>query len=140
MFRKSKKPKECVITAPKGEICLPVADTMMSRARGMSFKQDKSLPGMVFAFNKIYRPAFWMFGMQFPIDIVWIKGGEVVSVDRNVPRMWTSAVDILGIRRPPVKINIAIELPVGVAEKLGIKARERISIRYIDPETETNNL
>jgi uncharacterized membrane protein (UPF0127 family) len=40
--------------------------------------------GMLFIFPKpgLYR--FWMLDMRFPIDIIWINDGHVVSMNQNV--------------------------------------------------------
>ena len=41
--------------------------------------------GMLFIFTKPAREPFWMHGMKFPIDIIWLdKGGNVVHIERNL--------------------------------------------------------
>ncbi len=39
--------------------------------------------GMLFAFDEAFQPAFWMKGMSFPIDIIWIAKGVVVGSVEN---------------------------------------------------------
>jgi hypothetical protein len=61
-----------------------VADDEASRTRGLSGR-DRLDPdaGMLFLLPGD-SPSFWMKGMRFPIDIVWIKGGRVVDVTAGV--------------------------------------------------------
>jgi uncharacterized membrane protein (UPF0127 family) len=41
--------------------------------------------GMLFIFKKPVKEPFWMHGMKFPIDIIWLdKGGNVVHIERNL--------------------------------------------------------
>ena len=41
--------------------------------------------GMLFIFTKPIKEPFWMHGMKFPIDIIWLdKGGNVVHIERNL--------------------------------------------------------
>jgi len=80
------KPK---ITVRVGDqvIYADVADTETSRAVGLS--DHSSLPadeGMLFVFdgNNNFPLVFWMKGVIFPIDILWIDDGAIVQVDKNV--------------------------------------------------------
>lgn len=80
------KPK---ITVQVGSqlIYADVADTEASRTIGLSDRS--SLPadeGMLFVFdgNNNYPLVFWMKGVVFPIDILWIDDGAIVQVNKNV--------------------------------------------------------
>jgi uncharacterized membrane protein (UPF0127 family) len=47
----------------------------------------KKLPaerGMLFAMPSESSQRFWMKGMQFSIDIIWIKGGRVVGCEERI--------------------------------------------------------
>ncbi|MBI4262382.1 DUF192 domain-containing protein [Candidatus Uhrbacteria bacterium] len=56
-----------------------------SRAKGLSWRawlpRDQ---GMLFLFPKPDRATFWMQGMQFPLDFIWIAGDRVVDLTENV--------------------------------------------------------
>ena len=72
------------------QINLRVATTDRERQLGLSY--FKSLPqdqGMLFLFDKPGMYPFWMKGMNFPLDIIWLKrqGGDafqVVFIAKNV--------------------------------------------------------
>ncbi|MEM2238061.1 MAG: DUF192 domain-containing protein [Candidatus Caldarchaeum sp.] len=67
------------------EILVEVADTPEKRALGLSGRD--MLPegwGMLFVFKKPVRYSFWMYGMSFPLDVIWIsEDGRVVYVVEN---------------------------------------------------------
>ncbi len=50
--------------------------------------QRESLPanrGMLFVYNSVGEKIFWMKGMKFSIDIIWLKNGKIVHIEKNVP-------------------------------------------------------
>lgn len=69
----------------KRTIKAKVADNFLTRARGLMFKKDiKENEGMVFVFKREFFPRFWMFGMRFPIDIIWIDSKKkIVDITSN---------------------------------------------------------
>jgi len=62
-----------------------VANNFLTRAKGLMFKKDIEDEGMIFVFRKECFPKFWMFGMRFSIDIIWIdEKKRIVDVTKNV--------------------------------------------------------
>src|SRR3989338_6462915 len=62
-------------------INLTVAKSQKEKQIGLSDKE--SLPqdqGMVFVFQKPGYYSFWMRGMKFPIDIVYLKNKKIVTI------------------------------------------------------------
>jgi uncharacterized membrane protein (UPF0127 family) len=41
--------------------------------------------GMLFPYDSPTRPTFWMKGVTFPIDLIWIQGGTVVGYEGEMP-------------------------------------------------------
>ncbi len=63
-----------------------VADSLEIRAKGLSGRA--SLPpgaGMLFIFEDTGFHTFWMKGMMFPLDLIWI--GEQCTVESIIPRV-----------------------------------------------------
>lgn len=102
--------------------------------------------GMLFIFPKpgLYR--FWMLAMQFPIDIIWINDGRVISVNENVgvafdavasPRQ--SLFGWLLRRRRPIFYSPAspaqyvLEVNAGFSAKRRIVPGNEITFRKISP-------
>ena len=64
-----------------------IAHTPALRTRGLSGRDDLApQTGMLFVFESGRASSFWMKGMRFALDFVWISNGcEVVAVTVDVP-------------------------------------------------------
>jgi uncharacterized membrane protein (UPF0127 family) len=75
-------------------LSVEVADTPAERGRGLSGRE--MLPensGMLFVFDTPGRYGFWMYGMKFPLDIIWIDERlRVVYFVENAQPISTTAV------------------------------------------------
>lgn len=78
--------------------------------------------GMVFVFERSGRHAFWMQGMHFPLDIIWLYRDQVVFIAREV------RPDSSGILDPAVSADRVIEL--NAAEASPLTAGERVRFSY----------
>ena len=79
--------------------------------------------GMLFLFPNMDNRFFWMKGMQFSIDIVWIKTNKIVGIDHNVPLS-------PGPNYPhyisPVPVDKVLEINAGRAKELGLAPGQTI--------------
>jgi uncharacterized protein len=74
------------VSVGNGTVRADVADSTGERDKGLSGRASLSdREGMLFIFPNRAPRSFWMKGMRFPIDIVWIAHGRVIGVTRNVP-------------------------------------------------------
>lgn len=106
-----------------------IAESTTTRMRGLSGRASMGeKEGMLFIFDEPGNYGFWMRGMRFPIDIVWIVGDEVAGVSRAVEPEPEKAVFNLPIYYPPRSVDKALELNAGAAERHGIQAGDRIVI------------
>ena len=73
-------------------------------------------------------PAFWMKGMRFAIDIVWIDDGRVVDVTADVPppRGSNAALPTYSPDRPA---NRALEVRAGWAARHGVTRGAPVRVR-----------
>lgn len=95
-----------------------VAESHWQKTRGLMFRD--SLPhnhGMLFTFFRPSPAGIWMFGMRFPIDILFIDSGKkVLRVIENAKplglswRTWKLYI-------PPSPASYVLELPAGGARK-----------------------
>jgi len=105
-----------------------VADTELSRMRGLSGRQSLGKDeGMLFMFPVSAKYTFWMKGMKFPLDFVWIQNGYVMGVTTNVPTP-TSTLDF-ATYGPPSSVNQVLEVNAGTAERLGIKVGDAAELK-----------
>jgi uncharacterized membrane protein (UPF0127 family) len=66
-------------------VVVDVVDTPESRAQGLSGRESLAEDeGMLFVFEKPGKYNFWMQGMNFAIDIIWInENKEVIYIQRD---------------------------------------------------------
>ena len=85
--------------------------------------------GMLFVYDKegIYR--YWMKGMLIPIDIIWIKDGEIVDITTNVPPPNPGTLDSeLKIYQPRASINRVLETNAGFVDTNQIQIGDKIHL------------
>ena len=105
-------PLDHLVTINGRSIKVRVADTEATQVQGLSgFRTLPHDQGMLFVFNKAAYYAFWMKGMQFPLDVVWLTKrsnnhyhavGVVLNVGpETYPQAFTS----------PEPVDAFLELP-----------------------------
>lgn len=118
------------------EVRIPVqvADTPEERAAGLSgYAGLPENAGMLFVYAELQQPSFWMKGMEFAIDIIWLTEGTVVQIHAAVPPAATDTPDDnLPRYRPDEPITHVLELNAGAAERLGIVVGSRIEPCTVD--------
>jgi len=75
---------------------------------------------MLFEFSSPGKYSFWMKGMRFPLDIIWIRNGEIVHIEKNVSEKFS------GILSPPFDSDSVLEINAGIIDKLEIKIGDRV--------------
>lgn len=81
--------------------------------------------GMLFTFAKPDVYPFWMKGMKFSIDFVWMRDGRVVDVFEGAPPF---TFGIPTIYRSSVAIDQVLELPAGTISRDGISIGAEVTI------------
>ena len=101
-----------------------VASTFADRARGLSGHAPLGRnDGMLFVFPSPSAGAFWMDGMLYPLDFIWIAGGRVVGVTENAPPLSMSGYKLY---YPPVPVDYVLEVNAGTVKKFGIGAGNKV--------------
>ena len=94
-------------------ISVEIADTPEKQALGLG--ERDSLPwdhGMYFEYDQPAFYAFWMKGMRFSIDIVWLRKGRIVGFETNIPFEQGGNGPTV---RPRELIDAVLEVPAGYA-------------------------
>ena len=108
-----------------------LATTAGERALGLSGRSsiDRN-SGMLFIYKADVTPGFWMRGMLFPLDIIWIDGqGEVVGVSSDLAPAQEGSQQPLYYPQGPIRY--VLEVNSGLAEELGIGLGSRASFSGI---------
>jgi len=96
-------------------IYLELAVTNAEKEKGLGYRD--ALPanrGMLFVYQNKDRYGFWMKGMQFPLDFIWIDGTTIVDLTENV------AIDTPAFA-PHVPVDKVLEVNAGTVQRLGIQ-------------------
>lgn len=84
--------------------------------------------GMLFVFEQQSRPVFWMKGMEFPLDIIWIADNRVVDLTKD------ALVEIdqnnLTKYRPTKPVNYVLEVNAGFIDNNNIKIGDPVDILF----------
>ena len=120
---------EAVLCINEARINVLVADTQQERAAGLS--GYAGLPedaGMLFVFPEPRQPSFWMRGVLFALDLIWIRDGMVVQIDASVPPPPPNTPDDQLPRYHPTEpITHVLELTAGSAARYGIATGDGIA-------------
>lgn len=105
-----------------------IADTASKRSKGLSGRENlASSSGMLFIFNepKIYQ--FWMKGMKFPLDLIFIKEGRVVDLLLNVlPPLPNQTDKTLPIYQSVIPIDMMLEVNANFVQRYNIKVGDTV--------------
>lgn len=112
-------------------ITVALADTPAEQARGLSgCAEIPENSGMLFPYSPAQDATFWMKDMLIPIDIIWIRDGEVIGIEVNIqpplPRQSFSdggspPDSDLPLYHSPGPITAVLELSANQAAALAIK-------------------
>lgn len=107
-----------------------VADSNDERAKGLSGKDKlEDAKGMLFVFDQNdIRPSFWMRGMKFPIDIIWIKDNKITQIDKNVEPQPETTDEKLTRFKPNTPVDYVLEVNAGFSDKNNLQVGANFEI------------
>ena len=88
----------------------------------------KSMPensGMLFNFGREISPAFWMKGMEFNLDFIWINKNKIVGITNDVPAPKIDD-DRLPNYYPPSAVDSVLEVNAGWSARHNIKVGDEV--------------
>ena len=88
----------------------------------------KSMPanhGMVFNFGVRGRYDFWMRGMQFPLDFLWIADKKIVDITESVPPPVGNEAPVQLTAKVP--IDKVLEFNAGTVARYGIQIGDKVT-------------
>lgn len=118
-------PSQPTISLDGREFKVKIADTPQTRAQGLS--GTNSLPsdqGMLFIFQNPEKACFWMKDMHYNLDILWFDGERhLIYQQRDLaPSTYPNSFC------PPLATTYVLEVNSGVAQSLGTKAGDELTI------------
>jgi uncharacterized protein len=116
------------VTINNQTVTVELADTPTQQVQGLADRA--SLPagqGMLFVFPDYQIRSFWMQGMQFPIDIVWISNDRVSGFVTNVPIPTDEPLATYLSDQP---VNYVLELHAGWVAEHQIEVGDTVTYTY----------
>ncbi len=111
-------------------ISLEVTRTPQEQAMGLMYRTSLADDrGMLFSFVPPRPVSFWMKNTKIPLDMVFLRNGEVKAIAANVPPCTAEPCPSYG---PQIPIDQVIELRGGRAAELGLKVGDRVSVEFLD--------
>lgn len=109
-------------------IKIEVADTPKLRRDGLGGRE--SLPedaGMLFIFPEAKKYQFWMKGVKFPLDFIFIADGRVVDIIKNAPVV-PEVIDNSSVPRyqSNIAVNRILEVNAGFVNRNNIKVGDNV--------------
>ncbi len=110
-------------------ITVQVADSPIARIRGLSGKKlsEMSDSGMLFVYGDKAERTFWMKGMKFNLDFLWIREGKVVKIEKDVPYP-PHGVAPEEVSSAPLLVDMVLELPAGMVDEMGLVVGHQLTI------------
>ena len=105
-----------------------LAKTQQEWAQGLSDRPSMAEnEGMLFINEQLILPGFWMKGMEFDLDMIWIRNGKIVGITENVPAP-NEENETLQTYNPPTAVNMVLEVNAGWSEKNGIEEGDVVKV------------
>ncbi|MBP9760893.1 MAG: DUF192 domain-containing protein [Candidatus Magasanikbacteria bacterium] len=106
-----------------------IAKTPWHWQRGLGKRDDlQEFDGMLFLFGSERRHGIVMRDMQFPIDIIWLKGDTIVDIAPYVPLEPGVAEQDLRVYYPRTEANLVLETRAGFTAEEGIEIGDTLRV------------
>lgn len=86
--------------------------------------------GMLFSFEKADYYSFWMKEMKFPIDIIYMRDNQIVTIIKNAPVPKTQ-YESLPVYKPTQPADEVLEVNAGISEKYNFKEKDEVKYENI---------
>jgi uncharacterized membrane protein (UPF0127 family) len=120
-----------VATVTIGDVTIQaeIADTSPLQTRGLGYRDGLDPgTGMLFDFGSAAPRTFWMKGMRFCLDIIWIEGGEITGAAESVCPMPNATDAELPRYASGEAVSFVLEVPAGTMATHGWGAGTTVRI------------
>lgn len=106
------------------EFAAETVDSLRDQALGLGKRVSmEENEGMLFVFPEKNFHSFWMKDMNFDLDIVWIRGDEIVYLAKNVSRSYPYPIS------PDQEADKVLEINSGLGDRCDIKVGNKVDIK-----------
>lgn len=112
------------------QLSLELVNTNASITQGLSDRSSLGTDGMLFVFANKFVPKFWMKGMLFDLDMVWLDRGRIVDLttDIKAPDPATP-LNQLPTYSSSRSVNMVLELPAGAVKTYNLQIGDLLKLQ-----------
>ncbi len=116
-------PTGSVLIAGRVRVEVELARTMEEKMRGLSGRPAlKTGHGMLFVYDRPEPVSIWMKDMRFPLDIVWIREGRIVHIEKQAPPLLPSGPEQIYT----ALADLVLEVPAGFTSRQQIRVGDSV--------------
>ncbi len=122
------------ITSPEGltraVLKAEIADSKEERTKGLGYRESLATDsGLLFIHDNSQKYTYWMKGMRFPIDIMWIQNNTIADITSNVPPPVEGQTDDSLVRYSPTTgVNRVLETNSGFVSTNNVQIGDKIVV------------
>ncbi|MDP3993553.1 MAG: DUF192 domain-containing protein [Candidatus Doudnabacteria bacterium] len=117
-----------VLTIGAKKISVEIAETIPKQILGLSGRESLCADcGMVFAYRNPQTQNFTMKGMNFPLDMIFIRDGRIVEIRANVPFPKSGEEPV--VVRSREDADMVLEVNAGFVFKNSLKVGDPAKLR-----------
>lgn len=118
-------PTGTLVIAGRVRLTVELARTPEEQVRGLSGRKSlRPGHGMLFVYERTQPVSIWMKDMRFPLDILWIRAGRIVAIEKDAPplapvgpeRVYTATADLV------------LEVPAGFTDRQKIRVGDGVQV------------
>lgn len=114
-----------LVIAGRVKVTVEVARSSVEQIRGLSGRPDlKPGHGMLFVYDRPQPVSIWMKDMRFPLDILWIRGGRIVKIEKRAPPLAPHGPE----RTYTATAELVLEVPAGFTDRERIQLGDTVRI------------
>lgn len=121
------RPQVATVRFPDATVIAEIASTPEAQRQGLSGRVSLGDDeGMLFVYSQPGPYQFWMKGMRFPLDVIWLRDGTVVDMVLDAP----VPTDVPPILTSVSLANSVLEVNAGFVARHNIKIGTTAAIRF----------
>jgi len=108
-----------------------ISNTLSSRQKGLGLRDNISNDsGMLFVFEKPGSLSFWMKGMLFSIDIIWVnEKSEIVHIEKNLPLCNLTCPSYNPLKNDSFNSKYVFEINAGLSNFYNFSIGDKLRIK-----------
>jgi hypothetical protein len=116
-----------VLIAGRVAVTVELARSAEEQIRGLSNRPElRTGHGMLFLYDSPRPVGIWMKDMRFPLDIIWIREGRVIKIEKHAPPLVPGSQE----RVYMATADLVLEVPAGFTEQQMIRVGDSTKLVF----------